>query len=168
MNQQAWWIRLLKRKQCVRSSLLSFHWTRTPFLGLGPQAVQVVMDSANPLSTLKQLSQDFPRYASSIARRVVASDNITDEATRNSMRTQTGLSLVWLNGALVSADKMNPFQWVSFVSKFVHLFNTTQFTSTCSPGARYYAFIDIASNQSRAEDSTRAHYTSGHRGLFCE
>ncbi|KAI0314345.1 UDP-glucose:glycoprotein glucosyltransferase-domain-containing protein [Amylostereum chailletii] len=82
---------------------------------LGIQATQLVMEAQDPFATLKRLSQDFPRYASSISRRVVADPNITEEVTKNSMKTQTGLSLAWLNGAIVPEDKMNPFNLLKLV-----------------------------------------------------
>lgn len=78
---------------------------------IGLQATQLVMESESPLTTLKQLSQDFPRYASSVARRVVPSVNITSEASLNSMRMRPGNSIVWLNGGILPPDKMNPFRY---------------------------------------------------------
>jgi UDP-glucose:glycoprotein glucosyltransferase len=81
-------------------------------LGLGLQATHLIMESDEPLATLKLLSQDFPRYASSLARRVTPSDNVTDEASINSMRFQGGNAIVWMNGAIVPADRMNPFRYL--------------------------------------------------------
>lgn len=67
------------------------------------------MDSPNALATLKQLSQNFPKYAAAMARRVEINPDLRDEVRRNSMKAQAGLNAVWLNGATVPENRMNPF-----------------------------------------------------------
>ena len=73
------------------------------------------MSSTQPLAFLKQLAQDFPRYASAIARRVTVSQDIQDELATNMMRVQSGGGThVWLNGGAVPPDSMNPFRCATF------------------------------------------------------
>jgi hypothetical protein len=79
---------------------------------IGVQAAQLILDSPNALTTLKQLSQDFPKYTASLARRVVPKVELREEVRHNSLKAQPGLSAVWLNGASVPETKMNPFSYV--------------------------------------------------------
>ncbi|KAI0042052.1 glycosyltransferase family 24 protein [Auriscalpium vulgare] len=84
---------------------------------LGSQAIQLVKDSVTPLATLKQLVQDFPKYAASLARRVVVDGAITEEIAQNAFKIQPGAISVWLNGAVVSDGDMNPFSILDLIKK---------------------------------------------------
>ena len=77
---------------------------------IGILATQLVCESETPLRTLKQLVQDFPRYATSLSRRVVPRSSLQEEVASNSHKIQSGANAVWLNGAPVSADDMNPYR----------------------------------------------------------
>jgi UDP-glucose:glycoprotein glucosyltransferase len=78
-------------------------------LEIGVQAAQLIADSPNALNTLKRLSQDFPKYAASISRRVVTKSEIRDEIQANSRKARPGINALWLNGANVEDTQMNPF-----------------------------------------------------------
>ncbi|THH10819.1 hypothetical protein EW146_g8252 [Bondarzewia mesenterica] len=84
---------------------------------IGVQAIQIVYESSDPFATLKQLVQDFPRYASSLARRVVVNPELANEVHRNSFKAQAGASVVWLNGATVPDASMNPFSLLKKIRK---------------------------------------------------
>lgn len=75
---------------------------------IGILATQLVSESGTPLETLKQLVHNFPRYATSLCRRVVPQSGLMQEIASNSHKIQPGASAVWLNGAPLSADDMNP------------------------------------------------------------
>ncbi|KAI0266194.1 UDP-glucose:glycoprotein glucosyltransferase-domain-containing protein [Gloeopeniophorella convolvens] len=84
---------------------------------IGVQAIQLISDSKMPLETLKQLIHDFPRYTTSISRRVVPKPELVQEIASNARMAQPGISAVWLNGALLSGDDMNPFSLLRLVRK---------------------------------------------------
>ena len=52
-------------------------------LQIGFQSAQLLYDSHNALATLKQLSQNFPKYASAIARRVTVDPELEQEVFHN-------------------------------------------------------------------------------------
>lgn len=81
---------------------------------LGLQAAQLVADAApgDALHTLTRLAQNFPRYASAIARRVVVGSALAAEAARNEARAQPGVSALWLNGMVVPEGEVNAFSCV--------------------------------------------------------
>lgn len=84
---------------------------------IGVQAAQLIFDSPNALTTLKQLSQDFPKYATSIARRVVPKTELRNEIRSNGMRAQFGVNAVWLNGASIPETQMNPFSLLKLLRR---------------------------------------------------
>ncbi|KZV59237.1 hypothetical protein PENSPDRAFT_695308 [Peniophora sp. CONT] len=85
--------------------------TETELQQLGIQATHLISSFPNPLATFKQLSQDFPHYASALARRVPIPQELTDELSANALRTHAGVAHVWLNGGVVPQEKMNPFRY---------------------------------------------------------
>lgn len=82
-------------------------------LRLALQTTQLLYDSEDALSTLKQVSQNFPKYASAIARRVSVNEELEEEVQTNHAMAQPGVSMVWLNGAVIPETDMNPFAYVT-------------------------------------------------------
>ncbi|EAU89163.2 hypothetical protein CC1G_08570 [Coprinopsis cinerea okayama7 len=75
--------------------------TEEELAGLGAQAIQVISEGYAPMEIFQQLAEDFPKYATSLARRVVANESIVEELKENSVKAKGGVNMFWLNGALV-------------------------------------------------------------------
>ena len=86
-------------------------------LNIGLQATQLLYDAGNEgaLVTLKRLTQDFPKYAMDIARRVVVDPALEEEVMENQVKAQGGISMAWLNGVLIPETDWNPFSYVQFL-----------------------------------------------------
>lgn len=84
---------------------------------LGVQAAQIIADSPEPLTVLSHLSQNFPKYATSLARRVVANKNLTQELHNNTLKVQKGFNVFWLNGVQTDASDVNPFALLRLLKK---------------------------------------------------
>lgn len=99
-------------------STSSLQYTKpTSILVIGLQAAQLISDSSEPLTTLTQLSQNFPKYATSLARRVFVNSSVSDELHVNSLKAQGGINLFWLNGAVVEHKDTNPFTLLRLLRK---------------------------------------------------
>jgi UDP-glucose:glycoprotein glucosyltransferase len=85
--------------------------------GLGVQAAQIIVDSPEPLTVLSHLSQNFPKYATSLARRVVANKNVIQELHHNSLMVQKGLNVFWFNGVPIDGKDVNPFTLLRHLKK---------------------------------------------------
>ena len=83
--------------------------TSLELLQIGFQSTQLVYDSEEPLATLRQLAQNFPKYATAIARRVTVKTELEEEVQSNHAKAQPGANMVWLNGLVVPESDMNPF-----------------------------------------------------------
>jgi UDP-glucose:glycoprotein glucosyltransferase len=79
---------------------------------IGLQVTQLISDSSEPLHSLTQLSQNFPKYATALSRRVVVNESLAREVQSNKRHAQPGIDMVWLNGAVVRHKDMNPFAYV--------------------------------------------------------
>ena len=86
--------------------------TDDELLNIGLQTAQLASDAPDALATIRQIAQNFPRYASAIARRVVVDEAVEEEIANNQAKAQGGISVVWLNGAQLTEADMNPFSCV--------------------------------------------------------
>ncbi|KAE9396725.1 glycosyltransferase family 24 protein [Gymnopus androsaceus JB14] len=84
---------------------------------IGLQASQLIMDSPNPLLTLTHLSQNFPKYVTALARRVVVNESLAEEIHENQLRVSNGISAMWLNGVAVADKDINPFGLLRLLKK---------------------------------------------------
>ncbi|KAF9447216.1 glycosyltransferase family 24 protein [Macrolepiota fuliginosa MF-IS2] len=91
--------------------------SETELLTLGHQAIQLIAESSDPLTALTQLSQNFPKYATSLSRRVVVNGSIADELFANAQRVQGGTNLFWLNGMHVDPKDVNVFGLLGLLKK---------------------------------------------------
>ncbi|KAF5386468.1 hypothetical protein D9757_005906 [Collybiopsis confluens] len=84
---------------------------------LGYQASQFIMDSPNPLLTLKHLSQNFPKYVTTLARRVPIGDDLAQELHENQLRVQAGVNVMWINGLHITEKDINAFGFLRLIKK---------------------------------------------------
>ncbi|KAI8639247.1 UDP-glucose:glycoprotein glucosyltransferase-domain-containing protein [Parasitella parasitica] len=76
---------------------------------LGFKAAQYVSKSNNPLATLNQLVQDFPKYAKSVSELDI--DTRFEEEILGNQHNflRAGMSAVWLNGKGLEFSQLDPF-----------------------------------------------------------
>ncbi|KJA25590.1 glycosyltransferase family 24 protein [Hypholoma sublateritium FD-334 SS-4] len=91
--------------------------TAEEFANLGAQTAQIITSSSSPLNTLTQLSQNFPKYMTTVARRVVVNESLEDGLHENSLRVQQGLNAMWLNGLQVEPKVVHPFGLLKLLKK---------------------------------------------------
>jgi UDP-glucose:glycoprotein glucosyltransferase len=78
-------------------------------LDIGLKASQYIAISENPLLTMEQLSQDFPKYAKRISK-IDVNSVFEEEITENQMGSlQGGMSAVWINGKPLEDNQIDPF-----------------------------------------------------------
>ena len=83
------------------------------------QAAQLIYDAppSEKLSTLKHLSQNFPRYAGALARRVAVQAELLDEIAANQPRARGGLNVAWLNGVTLEEKDLNPWSLLKLLRR---------------------------------------------------
>lgn len=79
---------------------------------MGVQATQLIVGSQNPIDTLMQLSEDFPRYATELARKMDIDGDTQYEMAKTSKMIPKGVSMAWVNGKVIeNPDEFNPFKY---------------------------------------------------------
>ncbi|KAF7983169.1 hypothetical protein HWV62_23402 [Athelia sp. TMB] len=122
---------------------------------IGFQAMHLIHDSKDPLATLRQLAQDFPKYATLISRRVLGDDavedGLIDEVLANQAKAPPGTNMVWLNGAIISENDMTPFALLRLLRKERALIRSlTAFSLTPSQAIDVLTHDAVASAQQSA------------------
>lgn len=79
------------------------------FLDLGSKATGLIMSAPRPLQALVHLSQNFPKYATTVGRRVTPSPEVLSELNENWQKIPPGFSSVWLNGVILQPHDVNIF-----------------------------------------------------------
>jgi UDP-glucose:glycoprotein glucosyltransferase len=83
----------------------------------------LIVGSSNPIETLMQLSEDFPRHATELARKMDIDGDMQFEMAKVSRMLPKGVSMAWLNGKVIDRpDEFNPFKCVSLLSFYHFLF----------------------------------------------
>ncbi|KAF8342557.1 UDP-glucose:glycoprotein glucosyltransferase-domain-containing protein [Cantharellus anzutake] len=81
---------------------------------VGVKATSLIINSTSPFMMLRQISQNFPKYATSIARRVPGpSDDLQSEIMTNGMTIS--LHGIWINGLHIQDTDLNPFSLIKFL-----------------------------------------------------
>ncbi|KAI8343874.1 UDP-glucose:glycoprotein glucosyltransferase-domain-containing protein [Chlamydoabsidia padenii] len=115
---------------------------------LGLKATQFIMTSKDPLSTLAQLSQDFPKYAHKIST-VALNDDMVNEIISNQQRfVQAGVNAMWINGRKLEDDEINPFSLTRNLKRERTLVN-----SLLQLGATKQQAIDVITNSPLSKDT---------------
>lgn len=84
---------------------------------LGLKAASYIKNSVNPVDTLLKLTQDFPKFASSIASHNV-SDNFAVEYKQNQAQmVRGGVNFLWMNGAQLIERQIQPFTLVNMLRR---------------------------------------------------
>ncbi|KAI4517310.1 glycosyltransferase family 24 protein [Schizophyllum commune Loenen D] len=85
---------------------------------LDMKATQIIVDSPDPLRTLLDLAQNFPRYAAPLARHSIPlNDTVAAELAHNAAKVQQGGSMMWLNGKGVAERDITAFGLLRLLRK---------------------------------------------------
>ncbi|KAI8890404.1 glycosyltransferase family 24 protein [Backusella circina FSU 941] len=106
--------------------------TSAEISNIGLKAAQYIARSENPLLTMEQLSQDFPKYAKRISK-VHVDSAFEEEIVENQMGSlQGGISAVWINGKPLEDNQVDPFfllRTVRSEKKVIQSFQKLGFTA---------------------------------------
>lgn len=80
-------------------------------IGISAKAAQLILSSENPVDIMRQLTENFPKYAVELGRRIELDRKLSLEMGETMRRTAGGAPMIWFNGAILNniAD-FNPFK----------------------------------------------------------
>ncbi|CDH57110.1 udp-glucose:glycoprotein glucosyltransferase [Lichtheimia corymbifera JMRC:FSU:9682] len=99
---------------------------------LGLKATQFVQNAKDPMSTLVQLSQDFPRYAKSVSGLTLQKPLVEEVIHNQGLLRESGLNAFWLNGRPIEPEDLDPFSLVRTLKteqELIEIFERIGFTA---------------------------------------
>lgn len=91
--------------------------------GLGMRAASFVMDSPEPLDTLLKLTQDFPKYSSSIIAHNISDAFATEHYSNRELLLPPGYNILWINGVPIDTRKVDAFSLLDHLRRERNLIN---------------------------------------------
>ncbi|EJD40203.1 hypothetical protein AURDEDRAFT_70440 [Auricularia subglabra TFB-10046 SS5] len=123
---------------------------------LGLRASQIILDASNPLAMLKEVSQNFPKYALAIGRKASYAEELREELAENQHRVGGGVNVLWLNGMMVQEGDLNPFNLLSILRK-----ERTIMRSLMSAGLSAPQALDLITHPLVADSQSSGEVTDG-------
>ena len=90
---------------------------------LGMKAASFIMQSESPFDTLLKLTQDFPRYSTSLGAQNVSSDFEAEHDANRLVLAQEGSNVLWMNGLQLIDRQIQPFGLVDLLRRERKLIN---------------------------------------------
>ena len=90
---------------------------------LGMKAASFIMQSDSPFETTLKLTQDFPKYSSSIAAHNVSADFEAEHQGNRRTMVPPGVNVLWMNGVQLIDRQIQPFTLVDMLRRERKLIN---------------------------------------------
>ncbi|CAN8104810.1 unnamed protein product [Discula destructiva] len=84
---------------------------------LGLRAGSFIMKSANHFDTLLKLTQDFPKYSTSLSTQNISRDFLMEHRANRASLVVSGMNLLWMNGVQLVERQMDPFTLVDVLRR---------------------------------------------------
>lgn len=90
---------------------------------LGVNAGDYIMSSDDPMSTLLDITADFPKYSSRIAGKNASDAFIKEHLQNRDILLPSGFNVMWMNGIQVQPRDINAYSLLDLLRKERHLIN---------------------------------------------
>ncbi|KAH8668454.1 UDP-glucose:glycoprotein glucosyltransferase-domain-containing protein [Xylariales sp. PMI_506] len=84
---------------------------------LGMKASSFIMQSEHPFDTLLKLTQDFPKYSSSIAAHNQSEDFVSEHYENRQKLVPAGMNVLWMNGVQLIERQIDPYTLVDLLRR---------------------------------------------------
>jgi UDP-glucose:glycoprotein glucosyltransferase len=84
---------------------------------LGLNAGSFIMKSEDPFETLIKLTQDFPKFSTSVAARNASDEFITEHRQNREVAAPAGMNVLWMNGVQLTDRQIDPFTLVDSIRR---------------------------------------------------
>ncbi|KAI1428978.1 UDP-glucose:glycoprotein glucosyltransferase [Xylaria sp. FL1777] len=85
--------------------------------GLGLNTGSFIMESEDPFGTLIKLTQDFPRFSTSIAARNASDAFVTEHRRNREVAGPAGVNALWMNGVQLPERQIDPYTLVGSIRR---------------------------------------------------
>ncbi|TDZ19683.1 UDP-glucose:glycoprotein glucosyltransferase [Colletotrichum orbiculare MAFF 240422] len=84
---------------------------------LGLKAASFIMQSQNPFEALVRLSQDFPKFSTSIAAHDVSENFLTEHQQNRQQLVPSGMNVLWMNGVQLIERQIEAFTLIDILRR---------------------------------------------------
>lgn len=84
---------------------------------LGLKAASFVMQSQNPFEALLRLTQDFPKFSTSIAAHNVSTDFLAEHQQNRQQLVPSGMNVLWMNGIQLIERQIEAFTLIDLLRR---------------------------------------------------
>jgi len=85
--------------------------------GLGLNAGSFIIESNDPFQTLIKLTQDFPKFSTSVAARNASASFITEHHQNREVAAPPGMNALWMNGVQLTERQIDPYTLVANIRR---------------------------------------------------
>jgi UDP-glucose:glycoprotein glucosyltransferase len=121
-------------------------------LSLSLKASSFVMQSENPFETLIKLSQDFPKYSTTMAAHNASKEFLAEHAENRGMLVPSGMNIMWINGVQIVERQLDAFTLLDILRREKRLIDSVRELSLTGPEAiKLLSHSAVASTKSEDE-----------------
>ncbi|KAI0205990.1 UDP-glucose:glycoprotein glucosyltransferase [Astrocystis sublimbata] len=91
--------------------------TASELASLGLNTGSFIMESDDPFRTLIRLTQDFPKFSTSVAARNATKEFIAEHRQNRERAAPAGINALWMNGVQLPERQVNPFTLVEGIRR---------------------------------------------------
>ncbi|KAI8627484.1 glycosyltransferase family 24 protein [Xylariaceae sp. FL1651] len=84
---------------------------------LGLNAGSFIMESEDPFQTLIRLTQDFPKFSTSVAARNASEAFISEHRQNRAVAAPAGMNVLWMNGVQLTERQIDPYTLVDSIRR---------------------------------------------------
>ncbi|KAK3934380.1 UDP-glucose:glycoprotein glucosyltransferase [Diplogelasinospora grovesii] len=84
---------------------------------LGMKAASYIMQSDSPFETLLKLTQDFPKYSTSLGAHNVSKEFETEHEKNRMVLAPAGMNILWMNGVQLIDREIQPFGLIDMLRR---------------------------------------------------
>ena len=84
---------------------------------LGLSAGSFIMQSENPFQTLIKLTQDFPKFSTSVAAHNASDQFVNEHRSNRATTIPPGTNVLWMNGVQLTERQIDPFTLVDSIRR---------------------------------------------------
>ncbi|KAI1117857.1 UDP-glucose:glycoprotein glucosyltransferase [Nemania sp. NC0429] len=85
--------------------------------GLGLNSASFIMESEDPFQALIKLTQDFPKFTTSVAARNASEEFVNEHHQNRQIAGPSGVNALWLNGVQLSERQIDPYTLVGSIRR---------------------------------------------------
>jgi UDP-glucose:glycoprotein glucosyltransferase len=104
-------------------------------LSLGLKASSFVMQSENPFETLIKLSQDFPKYSTTMAAHNASKEFLAEHSENRGLLVPSGVNIMWINGVQIVERQVDAFTLLDILRREKRLIDSVRELGLTGPEA---------------------------------